>query len=253
MKFFQELQRIALVTGVAETLRDQGVPMPDWMLSYRVDPIPLDRTTPSLTVEDTEEETVELHDGRVQTTTRTLRIYGGVRLAADVGDVRTKPRDKGADATEDAVAKAMQPLPPLGTAEVRAEDTSYRALSLPGSNAREVGANRLSKTDLSVEVVPGRHIALTRKFHSFFQPQRTSSSAPGPWTCRGLSKRCTPPASQRAGISSRSASNSRVRSLVPGRHSANRGRSKSSARYIPQPVSSIGACGFPAQGPSSMS
>ena len=47
---FTELRRIALITAIAEKLRDQGIPLPFWMLDYDVKPVPLEKDTPALRV-----------------------------------------------------------------------------------------------------------------------------------------------------------------------------------------------------------
>ncbi|NIR66886.1 MAG: hypothetical protein GWN61_21010, partial [candidate division Zixibacteria bacterium] len=54
--FFQELRRVALITAIAERLRDRGVPMPHWMRNIKVKECPLDPTTPAITVEATKTE-----------------------------------------------------------------------------------------------------------------------------------------------------------------------------------------------------
>lgn len=45
---FSELRRIALMTAIAEKLRDQGVAMPFWMHDYEVPRVPFEQFTPGL-------------------------------------------------------------------------------------------------------------------------------------------------------------------------------------------------------------
>src|SRR6185295_4128219 len=73
---FAELQRIALITAIAEKLRDEGVPIPFWMRDYKVRSVPFETTTPGLQV--TRER------GNVST-----RIFGGVNLSPGSQDVKT--------------------------------------------------------------------------------------------------------------------------------------------------------------------
>ena len=84
VRFFAELRRIALVTAIAETLRDQGVPLPAWMQDYPVQPCPVAATTPAIVVEAMKTQTSRVGDGdstRTVKETRQQRIYGGVHSA----------------------------------------------------------------------------------------------------------------------------------------------------------------------------
>lgn len=96
---FAELRRIALMTAIAEKLRDQGVPMPFWMREYDVQTVPFEKTTPALRVTRSNE--------RVR-----ARIFGGVQLSPASQDVKVFN-----------AASDLQELPP---AEKKAAEESVK-------------------------------------------------------------------------------------------------------------------------------
>jgi len=164
---------VALVTAIAERLRDQGVPMPQWMRNYKVKECSLDPTTPAITVEATKkEDTYETRNGRTRpvTLTRTNRIYGGVNLAAADKNVHRQQGDAEADRLAPAVWEALSaaPSPVLTLVKFQDADKTYQAVAIPGDNTQDVGANRLEETDLVVPVLRGKEISLIRKYNSFF-------------------------------------------------------------------------------------
>ena len=184
VSFFWELRRVALVTAIAERLRDQGVPMPQWMHNYKVKECSLDPTTPAITVEATKkEDTYETRNGRKRpvTLTRTNRIYGGVNLAAADKNVHSYPGDAGADKLSPAVWRALSAAPSPVLTPVKFQDSgkTYQAVAIPGDNTQDVGANRLAETDLIVPVLRGKEISLIRKYNSFFSPDDVFG---GSWT-----------------------------------------------------------------------
>lgn len=181
---FAELRRIALMTAIAEKLRDEGTPMPFWMRDYPVKHVPVDRTTPGLKVERKREE------GNV---TRTASIFGGVALSSDpqvvttysAADVARLPvRDrahlqqslKQAAELESGVARAV-----AGTEgeyfevrPLRVQGAAYQVVALPGASTVALGARRLEQVDLELPLGDAGSIALVRHYHSFFACQ-------GPW------------------------------------------------------------------------
>jgi YD repeat-containing protein len=169
---FQELQRLAVLAAIAERLRDQGVPMPAWIRDYSVTPCPMDPTTPALTVEASQ---TQGHSRRIQT----HKIYGGVTLApADQARHITRA-DPEAEALAPVVAQAIAATPPVAAVPVYHNGHQYQAVTLPGSDTREVGACHLVESDLVVPVAPGATIGLVRQFHSFVQPAGVLGTA---WT-----------------------------------------------------------------------
>lgn len=175
VSFFWELRRVALITAIAECLRDQGVPMPQWMRNYKVKECSLDPTTPAITVEATrKEETFETRNDRTRlvTLTRTNRIYGGVNLAAADKNVHRQQGDAEADRLAPAVWRALSaaPSPLLTLVKFQDADKTYQAVAIPGDNTQDVGANQLTETDLVVPVLRGKKISLVRKYNSFFAP-----------------------------------------------------------------------------------
>ena len=80
---FQELRRIALVTAVAERLRDQGIPLPSWMRDYSVSAYDVPRKTAAIIVETTGVgKSRAVQTGALPAEgVRVRRVYGGVNLS----------------------------------------------------------------------------------------------------------------------------------------------------------------------------
>lgn len=175
---FSELRRIALVTAIAERLRESGVPMPWWMRDYPVKPVPFEKITPGLEVTRS--------NGNVR-----ARIFGGVDLSVPDGNVRIvasgadlaklpaeeKTRSeallvRAVDATEDPRVK-LAGLPPLEVARTELGGTKVSALSLPGAATIGLNPCQLQETDLLIPITDGFAIKLERKYNSFFSPLGT--------------------------------------------------------------------------------
>jgi RHS repeat-associated protein len=165
VRIYSELQRIALITAIAEQLRDQGVPMPQWMREYKIQPCPTPATTPALVVKNTATE-----QRGSRTWTRTAQFYGGVNLAPADADVRTIPEDKSAANVAIEVAKALPVSPEPKPVTFRAEQKEYRATALPGAETVDVGPCRMVNEDLTVSVADSDTISLARSYSSFFAP-----------------------------------------------------------------------------------
>jgi RHS repeat-associated protein len=180
---FHELRRIAVITAIAERLRDSGEVMPTWMRDYSVVPFPVSVTTPSLTIEKTKE------DG---TMIRTANIYGGVNLAPADRDVHSYsgelkldgapiPSEHMAfvDTSRQEVKSLRSSIPELVYAQkavgmVQTIPTqgakAMSAAILPGPDTRALAPNRQQVTDVVVPIGLGRSIKLTRYYNSFFDP-----------------------------------------------------------------------------------
>ncbi len=176
---FSELRRIALITAIAEKLRDQGTPLPFWMLDYDVKPVPFEKITRALRVTRSNDKVES-------------RIFGGVQLSPDDKDV--KVYDKNSDLkklTKDEQAQVQKQIAvaaglvkPLESFSQRAEPLKpenislngniYQAVSMPGTDTVALGPLQLEEEDISVPLPDGRTISLIRKYNSFFNPE-------GPW------------------------------------------------------------------------
>lgn len=170
---YSELRRIALVTAIAETLRDKGVPLPTWMQNYSIKPCHVSPTTPAIVVEATKTETDRVIEGNAIRTlekTQIQRIYGGVNLAAVDEDVHITPSAPQAEALAPIVTEKIAAAPLLSPVTFEKNGKQYQAVALPGDNTRDVAPCRLFATDIDVPVQRGEQIALERKFNSFFQP-----------------------------------------------------------------------------------
>lgn len=179
---FAELQRIALMTAIAERLRDHGVPMPFWMYDYEVKKIPFEKYTPALISER------EKKDGLI---TRTTEIFGGVELSADDKVVKTysnksavlkispeltaeiKQNIRLADQLEKTVSEVVSPVAaaPLAVKFVQQDKKAYKVTAVPGANTLALGPCRLNEPDLVVPLPGNRGVSLTRQYNSFFSPR----------------------------------------------------------------------------------
>lgn len=171
---YRELQRIALVTAIAEQLRDQGVPMPQWMREYKIQPCLTPATTPAVVVKNT-----ETGQSGSQKWTRTAQIYGGVNLAPADADVHTIPQDKSAANIAIEVAKALPVTPEPQPMTVRTDQKEYQATALPGPETVDVGPCRMVNEDLTIPAAGSDTISLTRSYNSFFAPDGELGSC---WT-----------------------------------------------------------------------
>jgi RHS repeat-associated protein len=180
---FTELRRIALITAIAEKLRDQGVPLPFWMREYEVRKVPFEEFTPSMIIPR------KRMNGYV---IQTARIFGGVQLSADSKVVKTYAT--AADATkappevraevnrsitlaerlERAVADTAPPsdmAAPLTVYKIVDDNREHPVVSVPGALTQALAPCQLEEVDLVIPVQGGGDIRLERRYNSFFQPK----------------------------------------------------------------------------------
>ena len=170
---YAELQRIALITGIAEVLRDQGVPLPAWMRDYPVKPCPIPPTTPAIMVEKSQSQTNPVADPNGTTAimqTWIHRIYGGVNLGVPDKDLHILPSAPQAESMAMALPSTFSPDGSIAPVAFEKDGKRHQALALPGIETRALRACRLAASDLAVPVQGGSQIALVRRWHSFFQP-----------------------------------------------------------------------------------
>lgn len=177
---FAELRRIALLTAIAEKLRDQGVPLPYWMRDYEVKKVPFEKITPGMLVTRSNDK-------------GGARIYGGVSLSPGSKEVKTFNQAnlpglpsteradvdrtlKLADSLEKTVGTRMTSTsaPPLTTESISNGGEKFNAVAMPGSGTLALGPGRLTEKDMVVPLSDGRAIQLARGANSFFTPT-------GPW------------------------------------------------------------------------
>ncbi len=170
---FSELRRIALITAIAERLRDQGVPLPAWMRDYHVRSFNVPGITPAIVVEASKTDTKLVSDGtsiKELRTTRTKRIYGGVDLVIPEKEIHVAKGAKEAEELAPSIHKKILSSPMASPVTIKEKGKEIKAVALPGDNTRVLGAARLTEIDLVVPVQRGTEIRLTRRFNSFFQP-----------------------------------------------------------------------------------
>ena len=170
-----ELNRIALIAAMAEALRDQGVPIPDWMTNYPVPAVATPKTTPSLLVGAG--ASCPRSDWPADAR-RSLSIFGGVSLSPEDRAVRTTPSAE-ADGLAAVLPRALAGLAPISKATIEAPGATREIVTLPGPHAQDVGALQLQDVDIALPVREGRELRLVRKFSSFFKPDDVFG---GSWT-----------------------------------------------------------------------
>lgn len=166
---FSELRRITLISAMAESLRNDGVPLPPWMCDFEVQPIPVPEKTPALKTELAKDR---------GTVTRTFSVHGGVTLTPSDSLVDTVSGAPEAD----RLASALQSVathPSVTPVAFEHDGNEYQAVALPGGDTKQPLACRLRETDLLVPVAAGRSIRLVRHYHSFFAPTDVFGKA---WT-----------------------------------------------------------------------
>ncbi len=174
-----ELRRIALLTAIAEKLRDQGVPLPFWMRDYPVQAVAFEKTTPAL-------------DNPRSKANRTVRIFGGVslsppsadvKLLTDAAEVGRLPKEERAAAREildrsaslaPAVRTQMAAPQLLAVKRLTGAAAGYQGLAVPGGDTQALAPAILEETDLAIPIGGGQDIRLVRRFNAFFDPV-------GPW------------------------------------------------------------------------
>lgn len=176
---FTELRRIALITAIAEMLRDQGVPMPFWMRDYDVQTVQFEKFTPGLEVTRSNQRLI-------------ARVYGGVQLSPEGKAIRDfnarndlsklpKMEQKifhekiaQADSLQQTVRVNAAATEPLKVRQFTHKGSEYQTVALPGASTHALAPSRLEEVDLSVPIEGGYSIQLTRNYNSFFNPS-------GPW------------------------------------------------------------------------
>ncbi|MBI1917079.1 MAG: hypothetical protein HYS12_20425 [Planctomycetes bacterium] len=157
---FKELQRFALVTAVAENLRDSGIPLPTWMIDYPVRPCPVPKTTPAASRTETRE---------VGGTSHKLSIWGGAELSPPPARLTTVASAPAAEALAPAVSRAVAGVPSFQPVRFTGDGKEYQAVALPG-DTQAVGGVQLEEADVVVPVRAGTDLRLTRSFRSFQRP-----------------------------------------------------------------------------------
>ncbi len=151
---YEELRRIALVTAIAEVLRDQNVPFPGWMSNYPVKPCICDRKTPVLRVEG-----------------KGYKVTGGVQMAASDKDIRTYKGNVQITQLAKTTIRKIESKPLLAPVSFQENGKTYKAVTLPGADTQSLGANIILHNDLESPVLQKANIGITRQFNSFHNPR----------------------------------------------------------------------------------
>lgn len=182
---FTELRRVALLTAIAEKLRDQGEPMPFWMRDYEVRKVPFERFTPAMEVTRTQEKGNMSHIARIfggvelSPETRAVKTYSSVAEAAKAPPEMRVAVDRSvklAERLEKTIAATALDVAAAPLTMRRVEDSgrTYQAVSVPGAATMALSPCRLDEVDVAVPIAGGGDIRLVRSFNSFFSPK-------GPW------------------------------------------------------------------------
>jgi RHS repeat-associated protein len=159
---FTELRRIAFISALAESLRDQGVPMPAWMKDYPVRPFPVPQTTPTLRFEVKH---------KVNGQNYTFSFFGGVTLSPPRSNIQTVKESEKAEKLAHDLQPAVKDARLLTPIPFNSGGQKYQAVVLPGNDTQAVGAGQLAEADLVVPLGHDKQISLNRFAHSFYQPR----------------------------------------------------------------------------------
>ena len=157
---FQELRRLTLITAIAESLKDQGVPLPSWMRDYKVKPFKFRETTP----------------GKIFSA-KGKKIYGGARTSPETVKKVEATKEQIQIAT--TVKAQIQTTPSLKPITVKVGRKKYRVVALPGSETKTYGACRLTETDLTVPITDSTSLSFARSYNSLLS---TSGHLGRKWT-----------------------------------------------------------------------
>ncbi len=154
---FKELERIALITALAEQLRDQGVPYPFWMRQYNVKKFPIPKTTPS--------HTVTRNRGNA-----TYTIFGGVDLSVDKDRIFVSPPSREQVRLARTMEPAIQSQSFFEPTTLHVDERTFQTAALPTNDAKDLAPNVLEETDMAIPMRQGQFLTLTRLYSSFVEP-----------------------------------------------------------------------------------
>lgn len=154
---FKELQRIAMITAIAEHLRNNGIDFPFWMHNHNVQKFSIPETTPA--------HTVEREKGNIKMT-----VYGGVALSPEDKDVVETASSPAANKINSCIKSKIKKQQLFETYKLETKAQAINATALPGSNTKALAPCILSETDLSVKIQGDYYLNFNRKYNSFFTP-----------------------------------------------------------------------------------
>ena len=149
---FTELRRIAVITALAEKMRDQGVAMPFWMRDYEVRQVQFEKYTPGMQIT------------RTRGNTR-AKIFGGVSLSPESKEVKqfTSTTDlkqlnedervngekklKLVNTLSVAVTEHNSQNKPMQNNTFEIENESYQTIQIPGSETKALSPCRIEEVD----------------------------------------------------------------------------------------------------------
>jgi RHS repeat-associated protein len=148
---YPELRRIALMSAIAERLRDLGVPFPLWLRNQPIRQAPFATTTPAITAKQ----------GKVS-------IYGGVTLSPTDDIVKDVNNPAQLLVARELIAKALDPKQILKPVTLERNGEIWKAIAMPGNETKDVGANGFHETDLAIPVGYDGELRLDRFYNSYF-------------------------------------------------------------------------------------
>jgi RHS repeat-associated protein len=150
----KELKRIALITAIAEQLRDQGVEFPFWMRNYEIKTFQTPVTTPAHKVVREKGNSI-------------LSVYGGVKLTTADENIVTVKSSPQADSIHKEVKETIKKSPFIKSVTINDGEKKYNISTIPGSNTKDFGPCIINETDLKIKINGNNYLAFTRKFNSF--------------------------------------------------------------------------------------
>ncbi len=158
----KEMERMALIAAIAETLHDQGGPHAR-----------LDERVPGATVSGAGNDPHAYGDAHPDHRRRRKDCEDFRRRhpVAAPENHRDPRRDARAEGVVPVVRQAIAKAPFFTPVSFTSQGQHYQALALPGNDTKALGGLGLEELDLEVPVADGQTISVVRQFHSFYEPE----------------------------------------------------------------------------------
>ncbi|MCX6250529.1 MAG: hypothetical protein NTX61_07240 [Bacteroidetes bacterium] len=153
---FSELQRMALITAIAEQLRDQGVPFPSWMRESIIQPCPTPKTTPAINANNPDANP-------------RIHIYGGVSLSTTDPTLVKEVIAPETKQLLNQTRKEIRTSPLLAPKSFTSVGKKFTVLPIPGNETKALAPCVLNETDISLTLPTGEYLSLGRSYNSFFK------------------------------------------------------------------------------------
>lgn len=172
---FAELKRIAVITALAEKMRDQGVAMPFWMRDHKVQLVQFEKYTPGMQVTRKRDNIKARIFGGVSLSPETKEVKQYTKIA-DLKQLTEEERKDGeqkmelANSLSNLVVMGIQQNKPLQNNTIEIENEVFQTIHIPGAESKALSPCKIDEVDMLIPISGGYEIRLSRSFNSFFNP-----------------------------------------------------------------------------------